>query len=216
MRNEPNQQPQFIEMLSLLLASSLALPSPEQIHLSLGTSNDSMVVTFVTTGASSPISSQVQYTAGGHTHDALVTTVPTTVSTYTAGGWVGLIHRAELSGLKAGQRYSYRCGVGGSVWGDWTALDYYFTTTGGKPVSFAVVADLDGREPAGLSTIDALAAAAKGGKLDAVLHAGDVSPAIFEHTCTANSFSPTPVSSLHGFWRSPVGSYDAELAGSHW
>lgn len=152
-------------------------PSPEQIHIALGTSPDSMTVTFATLGSASAstTTSQVQYRAGASEKE---TSVPASISTYSAGGWVGLIHRATLASLQK-VAYQYRCGVatdgGAVVWSDWLSFDWFANAVAAdRPFSFAMVADLDGREEAGLSTMAALGSAAQAGALDAVLHAGDI------------------------------------------
>ncbi len=70
-----------------------------------------------------------------------------------------MIHRATLGGLVHGKTYTYRCGAGG-VWSAWFTFDF-FAAVSSEAVRFAVVADLDGREKAGIATITALGNAAK-------------------------------------------------------
>jgi len=140
---------------------------PEQVHLALGAPG-SMTVTFVTVGSSDKsTTSQVQYRelSGGATN-----TVQAHVSTYTAGGWKGLIHKATLTGLTRGS-YAYRCAAD-AVWSDW--FDTKYLTSDPAKVTLAIVADLDGREADGISTIDALNQEAAKGAVDALLHAGDI------------------------------------------
>jgi len=143
--------------------------APEQIHLALGTATGSMVVTFATLGSNDvQKKSEVQLRHGSS--DA--TTVSAAVSTYTEGGWVGLIHRATLVGLEHGVEYTYRCGVD-EQWSAWTPIDYWKSKHPNN-VTLAIVADLDGRELAGNTTIKAMTNAVENGSVNAILHAGDI------------------------------------------
>ena len=74
-----------------------------------------MVATFVTLGSSDPAAAQSWVEL--REDSGVVTNVSAKVSTYTAGGWVGLIHRATLP-MQRGSAYSYRCCVGqeSSAW----------------------------------------------------------------------------------------------------
>eukprot|EP00658_Telonema_sp_P-2_P075353 TRINITY_DN6487_c0_g1_i4.p1 TRINITY_DN6487_c0_g1~~TRINITY_DN6487_c0_g1_i4.p1 ORF type:complete len:395 (-),score=92.95 TRINITY_DN6487_c0_g1_i4:309-1493(-) len=155
----------FMVMAAMAAGSEL---SPEQVHTALGAADGSMSITFLTVGSNETagVSSWVELGA---------TKVPATISTYTAGGWVGLVHKAMLTGLVGGQGYKYRCGTkahGSEQSSDW--FDMKFLPKDLETVKLAIVADLDGREAAGVSTIDAMSKEVEAGKIDALLHAGDI------------------------------------------
>lgn len=142
----------FITILMFGTANATsAVGQPGQIHLSLGASPGDMVVTFVTLGsADTSVASWVEFKVG-----TSVTRVPAKASTYSAGGWVGVVHRATLHGLKQGHSYSYRCGVEQGSASEWFPILYADKKDLATNVSFAIVADLDGRELAGNTTIKA-------------------------------------------------------------
>lgn len=161
--------------ITLCSAFIYALPHPEQVHVNLGVAN-SLVVTFVTVGTNDTLDS---FVAIHSTQKGTPTVVKAVTSTYTAGDWTGLIHRASLGSLTLGSTYTYRCGVGSTGakqhWTEWFEVDWFAKDfAGGRPVVLAMVADLDGRDADGVSTIAALAAATRAGTIDAVLHAGDI------------------------------------------
>jgi len=152
---------------------------PEQIHLSIGPNVDSISITFASLGSNdtSKVSSMVQYRvlpgSENETH-----TVRAASSTYTAGGWVGLIHRVAISGLVWGNLYTYRCGTITTgepiIWSNWTEIGFFSRYWASNETVFAVLADLDAREAAGDQTIAAVTEAIKLGDIDALLHAGDI------------------------------------------
>jgi len=150
---------------------------PQQIHLSIGTARNSIFVTFISVGSNdtSEVQSMVQYRLSSENKTRSITAV---ASTYTAGGWVGLIHRAAISGLVRGNHYTYRCGITSvgqlTVWSNWTEIGFFSRDKAGNETVFAVLADLDAREAAGDKTIAAVTEAIKVGEIDALLHAGDI------------------------------------------
>ena len=91
---------------------------PEQIHLALGpdSSATSVIVDFATSvkwgkvsvcewsavGAAGPFSGLAKGTA----------------RTYTDGGWIGMLHRVELTGLTPDAKFWYRCCTGKAATGD--------------------------------------------------------------------------------------------------
>ena len=108
---------------------------PEQIHLSLTHAPSSMVVSFATAKVgfvgATPTCTLTQgsnQTFEGSTH------------TYTADGWVGLLHTVTLSGLVPSSTQTYTCAVAGK-----TSKAYSFSAppaVGSLPVTVAVVGDL--------------------------------------------------------------------------
>jgi len=81
-------------VLFALCTPGMASANPEQIHLSLGSSSGSMTVTYVTLGSNkSSVVPTVQYCATDYCDSGELATVKGSSSTYTAGDWLGLIHR---------------------------------------------------------------------------------------------------------------------------
>ncbi len=95
--------------------------------------------------------------------------------TYTEGGWLGVIHRVVLSGLKPDSVYSYRVGAGSAV--------HSFRTWNAEalksPFSIALVGDMAaGESEWATRNIDWLNNAAQKGSIDAVIHIGDIRSAL--------------------------------------
>jgi len=150
-----------------------SLSKPEQVHLSL-TENDAtkMMVSWVTLEGTE---SHVEFGSEPH---SLSQSVVGTVLTYTQGGFVGVIHRAVMTGLEPGKKYYYR--VGGdpaanvlSKWSDTFAFNA-IPPAGGKPLTFAVIADMS-YDPLSDNTVNYMTKLVDEGKIDVVVHSGDIS-----------------------------------------
>jgi hypothetical protein len=140
---------------------------PEQIHLSLaGTDRSLMGVTWVTLAGTD---SYVKF--GVDPNDLSMRNVGS-VDTYTKAGWVGVIHRAVMTGLKPATTYYYQVGADDSS--GWSEIYSFTTFTPGKEINFAVIADMaydhnsDGTVADMIELVDQ-------GKLDVVIHSGDIS-----------------------------------------
>ena len=149
------------------------LSEPEQIHLSLAATDRSLMgVSWVTLSGNSSI---VEWGTEKH---KLSSRVQGSVVTYTKAGWVGSIHRAAMTGLVAGTKYYYRVGDSDSdSWsGQWSET-YSFTTleqNPTRPLKLAVIADM-AYDNMSDDTVKQLAALAEAGRLDGVIHSGDIS-----------------------------------------
>jgi acid phosphatase type 7 len=142
--------------------------APEQVHLSLASSDRSLMgVSWVTlTGDAS----QVRY---GLSVDNLDTVVDGTSLTYDKAGWVGMIHRGVMTGLKEGTRYYYQVGAddGGSGWSE---VFSFQTFAPRREINFAVIADMAYDENSD-DTVAQMSKLVDDGKLDVVIHSGDIS-----------------------------------------
>lgn len=146
----------------LLLARGQQGPQggPEQLHLALTDSPEQVVVSFAT---SKGYKDKPACRVGGSEFSGRTTT-------YTEGGWEGLLHTVVLSGLKAATRYQYCCGSKCSA----------FETAppvGHLPIAVAAVGDLGAncdRDGCGNATIASLAKGAASGAYSMLLHAGDL------------------------------------------
>lgn len=139
---------------------------PEQIHLSLaGTDRSVMGVTWVT------LTGDVSVVEYGTTETTLTSIVKGSTSTYKDGGWRGVIHYGTMTGLLPGTTYYYRVGDG-SVWSD----TYSFTTfTKDKSVlNFGIVADM-AYDTNSDDTVASLTTLVNEGKIDVIIHSGDIS-----------------------------------------
>lgn len=86
---------------------------PEQVHLSVaGTDSSQMGVAWTTLDAPTSV---VQY---GTSPDSLDMTATGNVDTYTFAGWIGMLHTATMTDLKASTTYYYRVGDGVSSWSE--------------------------------------------------------------------------------------------------
>jgi predicted phosphohydrolase len=139
---------------------------PEQIHLSLAhNDNTVMGVSWVT------LDQRVSVVQFGDSPDKLDRESTGTIGTYTSAGWVGTIHRATMTGLEEGRTYFYRVGNGASSWSD---IFEFRTLKTGQDITFGVVADM-AYDSNSDHVITALAELARQGKVDAMIHSGDIS-----------------------------------------
>lgn len=141
---------------------------PEQLHLSLASSDRSIMgVSWVTLTGNV---TQVQY---GTSAEDLSMVVDGTSSTYDKAGWVGMIHRGVMTGLKEDTRYYYRVGLEGSVNG-WSDVYSFKTFAPHKEINFAVIADMAYDENSD-NTVAQMTKLVDAEQLDCVIHSGDIS-----------------------------------------
>lgn len=140
---------------------------PEQIHLSLSSNDHSVMGVSWTTLEG--VDSVVRF---GLSADSLDSSESGTTLTYTEAGWIGVIHRAVMTGLKPATTYYYK--VGSPTDGRWSEIFSFSTFTPGKELNFAVVADM-AYDSLSDNTVKQLTRLVDEGRLDAVLHNGDIS-----------------------------------------
>lgn len=141
--------------------------APEQIHLSLAAKDKSLMgVSWVT------LDGQDSYVRYGTSEDDLSVSNKGTVLSYDKAGWVGQIHRATMTGLKPATKYYYQ--VGNQDKHGWSETYYFTTYTPGKEQNFAVIADMAYDEWSD-DTVASMTRLIEEGKLDAVIHSGDIS-----------------------------------------
>lgn len=160
---------QFCSALSLCFTYCCITPYfPQGIHLSL-TENPQEVWVMWSTQLEG-MTPTVQY---GLAQDSLTMQTIGNSSTYWQGGWKGYIYRVQLSGLQPDTVYYYR--VGDPDW-EWGQITYAFRTapdTNTGNVSIALYGDM-GNTDISNKNIYWLSTAATEGKLDMVMHLGDI------------------------------------------
>lgn len=138
---------------------------PEQIHLSAESDTTKMTVTWVTLNANS---SYVQY----GTSDSLNNLEVGNIDTYTASGWRGTIHSAVMTGLKEKTTYYYRVGNGDDD--KWSDIYSFNTFDYSKSISYAIIGDM-AYDQYSDNTVKSLINLVENNKIQAVIHAGDIS-----------------------------------------
>jgi len=141
---------------------------PEQIHLSLTGDLSEMAVTWVTLNASnsivqyglSPMNLNMQRSGGNRT--------------YKAGGWLGTIHTAIMVGLQPGTTYYYRVGDPSETYGWSPVFDFTTFYNDSRPITYALLGDMayDNQSD---STVANLITLVELGKIQIVVHSGDIS-----------------------------------------
>lgn len=151
--------------------------TPEQIHLSLTGNPTEMAVTWVTL-QDTPAGSFVHY---GRAPNARIATVNATSSTYTNGGWKGVVHKAVMVGLVPGETYYYEVGTPTPTFWNKPNLSQEPTlhfraapTHGTSPVRVAVVGDM-GATDISDRTLHYLSLLAEQRAFDFLQHSGDIS-----------------------------------------
>jgi len=142
---------------------------PEQVHLALTNDASEMHVSWVTF---TPTSSFVQYGT-----DQLTMMAPATTRTYKKGGWLGTIYSATMTGLKVDTKYNYRVGSDkgwGQQWSFRTLPKIDPRAPAERPLTIAVVGDM-AFDNVSDATVMHLTQQAQSGKIDMVIHAGDIS-----------------------------------------
>lgn len=148
---------------------------PEQVHLSVASNDHSIMgVSWTSLNQTASI---VQY---GLSPKLLTTSVSGQVSHFTSdtkytywnytSSWVGTIHTARMINLKLAQTYYYRVGDG-NVWSEVFEFKTFNPTQ--KSYSFAILGDMDFAENSD-GTVASLLRLVEAGKIDAVVHSGDI------------------------------------------
>jgi hypothetical protein len=147
---------------------------PEQIHLSAAATDRSLMgVTWVTLEGDAS-SSVVEYGLAPHRLSSTTSASDGSVDTYHSAGWIGVIHRATLTGLLPNTQYYYRVGDPSHPL-RWSSVKTFTTlATDPESVTFAVVADMayDSNSDGTIASIQRLV---EDNKVHAVIHSGDIS-----------------------------------------
>ncbi|KAK3086811.1 hypothetical protein FSP39_023855 [Pinctada imbricata] len=156
-------------MLCFLKALVRGLDRPEQIHLSLGNSDDIMTVMWAT---SDDVTGHVMY---GESMNNLGSRSNSSVATLQTDSWNAMknIHRAQMNGLVSGSTYFYKV-VSSSGEEKVESSTYSFTTISQnktKPRKFLVYGDLGKVE--GKPTFPVLKEEVDSGEYDVIWHVGD-------------------------------------------
>jgi len=138
---------------------------PEQVHLSLASSDKSLMgVSWVTLNEESSV---VQYGTSADDLSMSNSGIPTT--NYNGGNWIGTIHRATMTGLKQGTKYFYRVGDGSSRWSE----VFDFTVMHDDDViTYAIIGDIYFDSANTMANVNKLV---QDGKVQVVVHSGDES-----------------------------------------
>jgi len=147
--------------------------TPEQIHLSLTGNYTQMAVVWVTQGESpqptvewGTSATQLKYSSVGKS------------DTYMIGGWMGYIHTAVMTGLSASTQYYYRVGDPKKLWMEQAYFPFVSapnpTTSLNETFVFAAYGDM-GATDISDPTVLKLTELAQRRKINAVIHAGDIS-----------------------------------------
>lgn len=153
---------------------------PEQVHLSLTGEPSEMTAMWTTLRqttdhvvqwgtAPGKLSSQSDAAAGAS-------------STYTHFGWIGMFHRAAMTGLAPGTRYYYRVGsANASLWSQEFSFRTLPDPSDNATLVVASVGDM-GYGPASDDTVMRLTELVAAEKIDIVVHNGDISYADGDYT----------------------------------
>lgn len=151
------------------LACCGANDPPEQVHLSFVSDDHSLRgVSWVSL---SDKRSVVQY---GTARNAMTNEQTGDISTYKASGWKGTIHRAVMTDLKPDTTYYYRVGNGLTRWSPVLSFKTLSTPqeSSSDVINYAILADMDFESNATMANLQTLV---NQGKVDAVIHSGDIS-----------------------------------------
>lgn len=151
----------------------LAETKPEQIHLSLAEHSDEMWVTWVTLRNTSSHIVQWSLDEQDLTRGEMSNG---TADTYSHLGWIGQIHYAKMQGLKPSLTYFYRVGDNSSsaqttMWSD---IFSFRTLPSNSSLRIVFLADM-GLGDASDDTIRRVESDVLSGKVDLVVHNGDIS-----------------------------------------
>jgi hypothetical protein len=151
---------------------------PEQLHLALTRASTSMSIGWTTLNATS--THMVQY---GLSPDQLTRTSSGTTTTYDHFGWMGHLHNAFMTDLKPnGTKYYYRVGDPTGGWSKVWSFKTLYTDAGSDnhPLVVASVGDM-GYASNSDPTVASIANLVDEGKIDFVVHNGDISYADGEY-----------------------------------
>lgn len=140
---------------------------PEQVHLSVPTSNDADTaywgVSWVT------LDSNASVVIYGTDPNNLNIKKMGTIDTYTQSGWLGTIHRAKMTDLKHSETYFYRVGDGDTKWSD--VLSFRTFDRESQDLTYAVLADMDFEQN---DTVKQLNNMVDSDMIQTVIHSGDI------------------------------------------
>eukprot|EP00040_Diaphanoeca_grandis_P026038 m.145161 g.145161 ORF g.145161 m.145161 type:complete len:515 (+) comp30422_c0_seq1:262-1806(+) len=152
---------------------------PEQLHLALMREPSTMGIGWTTLNDTKTHS--VQW---GLSMDKLnfVNTEPGTSTTYALFGWVGVLHNAYMTNLLPGTRYYYRVGDNDTAWSKIWSFQTLPANVGSdeRPLYAASVGDM-GYASLSDNTVARLSSMVDDGRLDMVIHNGDISYADGEY-----------------------------------
>ena len=114
--------------------------------------------------------SVVQY---GLVADKLDEEVRGYITTYPSAGWIGNIHRATMHSLSAGSTYYYRVGDGATKWSSVFSFAT-FSNQETEMVSYMIIGDMAYDEISD-DTVKSMISLVNAGKVQAVIHSGDIS-----------------------------------------
>jgi predicted MPP superfamily phosphohydrolase len=142
--------------------------APEQRHLSLSRRPSEMVVMWTT------LQTTATHTVQWGLNASLGSSASGSASTYGWFGWVGSLHKATMTGLSPATTYYYRVGDAAGGWSPVASFKTLGADVGGAtPLRVAVVADMGwGRNSN--NTIARLSQLARDGKIDMMVHPGDI------------------------------------------
>jgi hypothetical protein len=85
--------------------------------------------------------------------------------------WIGTLHTARMTGLKPATVYYYRVGDGGSKWSE--VFEFKTINPMQESFTFAIIGDMDYAENSD-TTVASLIRLVEQGRIDAVVHSGDI------------------------------------------
>lgn len=150
---------------------------PEQVHLSVASSDRTIMGVAWT--SLNQTGSVVQYGLRPNRLTFSETgryVAYTTETKYTywnwTSGWIGTLHTARMTGLKPATTYYYRVGDGVSKWSE--VFEFKTWNPLAESMTFAIIGDMDYAENSD-ATIASIQRLVEAGKVDAVIHSGDIS-----------------------------------------
>lgn len=154
---------------------------PDEVHLSLTHNDTEMAVTWVTLDDTTTSTVQWGEAPAGFAADALPNSANGAMyqRTFKQGGWLGTIHSAVMTGLKAGTAYSYRVGDASQGWSpvfQFSTLPANAGTTE-RPLRIAQIGDTGFGDESN-QTIATLTKLVDAGKIDVMLHVGDIGTSV--------------------------------------
>jgi hypothetical protein len=140
---------------------------PEQVHLSLASTDRSIMgVSWATLNQNVSI---VQYGTDQNNLDLIS---QGSVLTYPSAGWIGSLHRATMISLLPTTTYYYRVGDGVNSWSE--IFNFKTFDPASKSITYAVIADM-AYDNISDDTVSVLKEMVADGKIDVVIHSGDIS-----------------------------------------
>eukprot|EP00758_Cryptobia_borreli_P005756 Tbor_TRINITY_DN4980_c0_g1::TRINITY_DN4980_c0_g1_i1::g.10000::m.10000 len=143
---------------------------PEQIHLSLGDSEDFSIMTVTWVTLNEDPTQQVTY---GET--SMSSTAIATSRIDTKGGWIGTIYTATMTGLKPNTMYTYKVGSPKNGFSQIFSFTTFPTNIGtpGRPLRILNVGDM-GYNHLSDYTVSQMIKMVARGEVDMMIHNGDI------------------------------------------